>query len=273
MTNSEADTCRKFVVPRLQASGWDNDPHSIAEQRRIVARIERLAAKVHEAKQLRVQAVDHVAALASSGHHHWLSQVDEVRMGDVCEVIDPNPSHRYPAYVPKDVPMITTSDFVRDDGIDTSHCRHVPRSFFDATLGRYAIGAGDVIFARKGKIGYARPYPQDAILAMTHTLCVLKPDRARLHPRYLLHFARSNRFLRYLTGTMNPNVGVPTLGLNVIRDASLPLPSLRMQEALAEQMDAFRATTDLLKSLQAETVHELDAMLPAILDQAFKGEL
>jgi type I restriction enzyme, R subunit len=35
MSNSEADTCRKFVVPRLQAAGWDNDPRSIAEQRTI----------------------------------------------------------------------------------------------------------------------------------------------------------------------------------------------------------------------------------------------
>jgi type I site-specific restriction endonuclease len=30
---NEADTCRKFVVPKLQAAGWDTDPHSIAEQR------------------------------------------------------------------------------------------------------------------------------------------------------------------------------------------------------------------------------------------------
>ena len=30
---TEADTCRKFVVPLLQKAGWDNDPHSIAEQR------------------------------------------------------------------------------------------------------------------------------------------------------------------------------------------------------------------------------------------------
>jgi type I restriction enzyme, R subunit len=35
MTNSEADTCRKFVVPKLQAAGWDNEPHSIAEQRSV----------------------------------------------------------------------------------------------------------------------------------------------------------------------------------------------------------------------------------------------
>lgn len=33
--SNEADTCRKWVTPRLQAAGWDNDPHSIAEQRSI----------------------------------------------------------------------------------------------------------------------------------------------------------------------------------------------------------------------------------------------
>ncbi|MCA1513649.1 DEAD/DEAH box helicase family protein [Bradyrhizobium sp. NBAIM01] len=32
---SEADTCRKFVVPALQRAGWDDAPHSIAEQRTI----------------------------------------------------------------------------------------------------------------------------------------------------------------------------------------------------------------------------------------------
>ncbi len=32
---NEADTCRKLVVPALQSAGWDDDPHSIAEQRTI----------------------------------------------------------------------------------------------------------------------------------------------------------------------------------------------------------------------------------------------
>jgi type I restriction enzyme R subunit len=32
---TEADTCRKLVVPKLLAAGWDEEPHSIAEQRRI----------------------------------------------------------------------------------------------------------------------------------------------------------------------------------------------------------------------------------------------
>jgi type I restriction enzyme, R subunit len=34
---NEADTCRKFVVPQLQAAGWETDPHSIAEQRSFTA--------------------------------------------------------------------------------------------------------------------------------------------------------------------------------------------------------------------------------------------
>jgi type I restriction enzyme R subunit len=34
-TMTEADTCRRFVVPALQKAGWDDDPHVIAEQRTI----------------------------------------------------------------------------------------------------------------------------------------------------------------------------------------------------------------------------------------------
>ncbi len=33
MPMNEADTCRKYVAPKLLDAGWDSDPHSIAEQR------------------------------------------------------------------------------------------------------------------------------------------------------------------------------------------------------------------------------------------------
>jgi type I restriction enzyme R subunit len=54
--STEADTCRKFVVPKLQAAGWDSDPHSIAEQRsftdgRIVVLV-RLVNSMVEFKQI-----------------------------------------------------------------------------------------------------------------------------------------------------------------------------------------------------------------------------
>jgi len=33
MTEAEADTCRKLVVPMLRKTGWDDAPHAINEQR------------------------------------------------------------------------------------------------------------------------------------------------------------------------------------------------------------------------------------------------
>jgi len=32
MALNEADTCRRYIVPRLQAAGWDDEPHRINEQ-------------------------------------------------------------------------------------------------------------------------------------------------------------------------------------------------------------------------------------------------
>lgn len=29
---TEADTCTRFIVPKLRDAGWDNDPHSFREQ-------------------------------------------------------------------------------------------------------------------------------------------------------------------------------------------------------------------------------------------------
>ena len=37
MALTEADTCRTFVVPKLQAAGWDTPPHAINEQRTFTA--------------------------------------------------------------------------------------------------------------------------------------------------------------------------------------------------------------------------------------------
>lgn len=31
--NTEADTCRKYVVPKLQKAGWEEPPRSVTEQR------------------------------------------------------------------------------------------------------------------------------------------------------------------------------------------------------------------------------------------------
>jgi len=42
---------------------------------------------------------------------------------------------------------------------------------------------------------------------------------------------------------------------------------------IVSELDALQAEVDTLERLQAETAAELDALLPAILDRAFKREL
>ena len=53
----------------------------------------------------------------------------------------------------------------------------------------------------------------------------------------------------------------------------VPVPPLPEQRRIVAELDALQAEVDALKRLQAETAAELDALLPAILDRAFKGEL
>jgi type I restriction enzyme S subunit len=50
-------------------------------------------------------------------------------------------------------------------------------------------------------------------------------------------------------------------------------PPLAEPRRIAAELDALQTEVDALKRLQAETAAELDALLPALLDRAFKGEL
>lgn len=51
---TEADTCRKYVLPKLLAAGWDNDPHSFTEQKTFTdGRIVLIGEKVRRRTQKR----------------------------------------------------------------------------------------------------------------------------------------------------------------------------------------------------------------------------
>jgi type I restriction enzyme S subunit len=53
----------------------------------------------------------------------------------------------------------------------------------------------------------------------------------------------------------------------------MPVPPISVQEGIVAGLNELKAKVDAMQSLQSETAAELDAMLPAILDKAFKGEL
>jgi len=52
--STEADTCRKYITPALLAAGWDDPPHSIAEQRTFTdGRIVPVGDRIHRLQQKR----------------------------------------------------------------------------------------------------------------------------------------------------------------------------------------------------------------------------
>jgi type I restriction enzyme S subunit len=90
---------------------------------------------------------------------------------------------------------------------------------------------------------------------------------------YLFHFLRSpyfrDRLFPSATGTANQaNIG--NVDIERIKFAPVPLVE---QRCIVAEVDALEAEVDRLKGLQTQTAAELDALLPAILDLAFRGEL
>ena len=66
---------------------------------------------------------------------------------------------------------------------------------------------------------------------------------------------------------------MPNISQSKLEALPIPVPPLLDQRRIVAELDAVQAEVDALKRLQAETAAELDALLPAILDRAFKGEL
>lgn len=53
----------------------------------------------------------------------------------------------------------------------------------------------------------------------------------------------------------------------------VPVPPVSQQARIVAELDAVQAEVGKLRRLQAETAVELDALLPSVLDRAFRGEL
>ena len=56
-------------------------------------------------------------------------------------------------------------------------------------------------------------------------------------------------------------------------DFHLTHPSVAEQRRIVAELDALQGQVSMLKRLQTESAAEMDALLPSVLDKAFKGEL
>ncbi|WP_130732837.1 restriction endonuclease subunit S [Komagataeibacter xylinus] len=137
---------------------------------------------------------------------------------------------------------------------------------------RQSPQAGDIVLTREAPVGNVCMVPEGISACLTQRLMLLRAEHRVIQGRYLLHFLNSPCFTDQIAasgrGQTHPHIRVG--------DAPhffLPLPPMEQQVKIVAELDALQSKLDAVKALQTETAAELAAMLPAILDKAFKGGL
>jgi type I restriction enzyme S subunit len=70
-----------------------------------------------------------------------------------------------------------------------------------------------------------------------------------------------------------PQATLPIINQAKIGCFEIAVPPLDEQQQIVRYFDGLQSQIESLKHLQEETSKELEAMLPSVLDKAFKGEL
>jgi len=253
----------------------------LAEQRRIVASIEELAAQIHEAHALRQQANVEAGAL-------FTSRVSAMFRDDNCWAIVRNAVAANPGAV-RSGPFgsqLLHEEFV-ESGVAAIGTRDVQVNRFELRSGwfispekftglrRYQVYPGDILCTIVGaSIGRFCVVPDDIPLAFTTKhIQALTLDREKATPAFVSLMLNFHHRCRESLFSQVEGSAQPSLNAQKVLGTSLPLPNLAEQRRIVAKLDALQAEVDALKHHQADTAAELDALLPAILDRAFRGEL
>jgi len=242
-----------------------------------VARIEKLAAKIEEARALRQRAAEEATALTAASLHIMTGEATvEGRLSDVLARKPRNGWSARCDNLESGTPILSLGAVTGFHYRDTAFKRTslLPTGREDSFL-----RAGDLLITRSNTlefVGHAAIYDG-------HPSPCLYPDlMMRLE---LVDTKADLRFVWYWLQT-------PTVRAFIAKNAkgtsptmkkiaqgtvmAIPFPShlgLPEQRRIVAYLDGLQAKVDALKKLQAGTAAELDALLPSILDQAFKGEL
>lgn len=235
----------------------------LSEQQRIVARIEELAAQIEEACTLRDELKGDVAAMLAAAYHRIADSAPKKPLSEVA------PLNRRPVTVEPDksYPQIA----VRSFGRGTFH--KPPLNGSEVTWEKpFLVKAGDILVSNikawEGALAVAKPEDDGRVGSHRYLTCVPIEGVAtsRFVCFHLLTPEGLHRVREASPGSADRN---RTLGTKTFLKILIPVPEYAKQvwfDSLCQQVDT-------LKRLQAETAAELDALLPSILDKAFKGEL
>jgi type I restriction enzyme S subunit len=195
------------------------------------------------------------------------------RLGDLCDIITDG-THLTPTYVEEGRPFLSAQNVKPFRFIPQNH-RKVSEEDYGGYVARVKAEKGDILMTRVGAmIGEAAIIDQDIDFAFYVSLCLIKPMKGKLFVPYLLHWLNSPYGAASARDkTLGKGHSQGNLNLNLIRRFVVPVPPLRTQQRIVDYLEALRAREDSAAMMRKAISQELNAMLPAILDRAFKGEL
>ena len=248
----------------------------LPEQRRIVARIDKLAAGVAEAKNLRTMASLETSSVAAATIRELLDGVGGTpgRLADA--TLDAaNGFSRRPSSL-EDGPVVLRLADVASGEVSLTSPRRSLMSQTERT--KYALQVGDLLFVRvngsKDIVGRCVPVRHMAEeFCYNDHLIRVRLDSSRLDWRYACLVANGPAAREHIEAAAITTAGQFTVNQGMLAGIPVPLVSLEKQHQTVAEVDALQTKVDELKRLQAETQAELDALMPSILDRAFKGEL
>lgn len=244
------------------------------EQRRIVARIEALAARIAEARGLRQAAMAEAGALWAAGASSLLDAqrgAANMPLGDIVSVQGGGtPSKSNPLFWVGDIPWVSPKD-MKSRRICDSH-DHISEDAVAWSTTRL-LEPGTVLIVTRGMI-LAHTVPV-AVLEMPATINQdMKALTARdgVVPEYLcgVLWALNHELLQHVERSSHDTRKLET---SKLLDFEIPVPDLATQAKLIASFDDLQRQVEALLSRQSETGAELDLLLPSLLDKAFRGEL
>ena len=147
-----------------------------------------------------------------------------------------------------------------------------------AELERWRLLTGDVLIIEGN--GSADHIGRTALFRGEIENCVhqnhvirIRPNPQHIESNYLNLYLNSPIGQKEVRAQGRTTSGLLSLSVGRINRIKLYLPPLPEQRRIVAELDALQAKVDALRALQGETATALAALLPAVLDRAFRGEL
>jgi len=242
-------------------------------QRRIVARIDELAAKIEEARSLRQHAAQKTEVLALHVAADLFPTPGDSVVKDYVH-FQTGYAFKSEWFIEEGIRLVRNAN-VEHGCLDWSETVRIPEERCPE-FSRFELKAGDVLISLDRPIistgvKVAQVKEQDLPCLLLQRVARAQFHTGEVLPDYFFRWLRSSHFINAIDpGRSN---GVPHISHKDIENIPFIPPSLRDQRRIVAELDASQTQVEVLKRLQAETGAELDAILPSILDKAFKGQL